>query len=252
MTKAAEIQDRIYDIEDLLNRMREANNDAPKGPQRVDQPLSVDNEPARVTPDGPAHRQLVDPARQYTDNMTLAGLVNPEAFGRHRDGTPVVVKSSEPPADFRQPPQATPGVADVHAPRPTQSGGTPAEVAGLPPWERLGVTGQIMAAAVDPIEGMRHAANNPTTTGAVNELKGKSAAGNVPPEQAYFDATVAKTAAPDVTNPSFEYAEGKSAYDEWLKQHTQGLDVQAGVGKPIADDRYGITLTQAVPSPKKA
>jgi hypothetical protein len=249
-TKAAEIQHRIDQIDDLLNRMREAYNEPVKSPGQVNPtPDVVDTEPARVSPDGPAHRYNVNPARQYDDNMAMAGLANPEAFGRNRDGAKVVVKSSESTHDYRPPPQTTPGSVGLRAPRPgARPSPAPTEETDLPPWERHGVTGKTVAEAVSFIEGQaREASVNPTTTGAVNELKEKPAAGELPPEQLYFDATAAKSLPHDVTNPGFEYQKGESAYDDWVKQHTPGLEVQAGQGKPIADDKYGITVTLAVP-----
>ena len=252
--KAAEIQHRIDEIDDLLNRMREAYNEPVKGTGQVGQPQDVvDTEPARVTPDGPAHRHLVDPSRQYTDNMAIAGLANPEAFGRNRDGAKVVVKSSESAPDFRSPPQTTPPSVGLRAPQP---GGRPratlAEETVVPPWDRHGVTGKTVAEAVTFIEGQaREAATNPTTTGAVNELTNKTTSDELPPEQMYFDATAAKSLPTDATNPGFEYQEGESAYDDWVKEHTPGLEVHAGEGKSIADDKYGVTKTQAVPNRKK-
>ncbi|MBI5511507.1 MAG: hypothetical protein HY903_22350 [Deltaproteobacteria bacterium] len=257
VTKAQEIQHRIDQIADLLDRMREAHGEGRVGPSQATQDV-IETEPARVAIDGPAHRRLVDPQRQYTDNMAISAYANPEVFGRNRDGAQVVVKSSESQGDFgRPPPQGSTGVGQGTGPQ--GSGPTPQALTGdesaLPPWEKHGVTGKTVAAALSFIDQARDAANNPITTGAVDELgrggadKGTS---SVPTEQQYFDAAAAKGTAPDMTNPSFAYVEGATAHDEWVQQHTPGLQVEAGAGKEIDDGKYGVTVTMAQPRKTKA
>ncbi len=248
-TRAPEIQDRINQMEQLLERMRTAYDQAAPGSVASTHDV-VEREPARRT-DGPAHRTLVDPNRQFTDNMAIAGLQNPEAFGRNREGVNVVVKSSDTATDYQKHPGATGGiglrVGNLVARRPQST-------EALPPWERLGVTGTTVADALPALDDARVAATRPVTTGAVAEQQQAATQSPSTPEaHQFFDAAAPQTPNAEVTNANFlGYQPGTTGYDEWLAKHTPGLEVHSGRGKEISNLDYGVTVTQAAaPKPQR-
>ena len=247
-TKANEIRQRIDQIDELLNRMREAYNDSPETPVGITDSVEVrERERSKKSVDPSATSHLVDPDRQYTDNLALAGLTNPEVFGRNRDGSKVVVKSSGLKGGSGLPPEAK----TKRQTHPTGKGGDNPSME-LPSWERLGVTGKTVEEAVSVIEGQaRNAATHPTTTGAVTTMEESSAVDEPLSTELPVEPSTEPHGSAELTNPAFAYQEGESAHDQWVREHTPGLEVRGGEGKLVDDDEYGVTATFVVPNRRK-
>ncbi|MEE8410613.1 MAG: hypothetical protein V3T05_13505 [Myxococcota bacterium] len=253
--------DQFAQIDQLLEKMRQADPAATQNDVEGVVQDVVERDPGK----GAFNPALpnVDVARQYRDNLALVNTADPRSLGQRPNGQRVIARVfEERGADMPPGHRAPPGVGVQRGRRHQARKST--EQAPQESWIQYGVPGSMMNDASRAIENLRRKSlNQPTVLGfkpgSDHAQSSDSSPVSPAPEQAFFDATAEKAPAqvtahgsgPDFTNPSFEYAEGESAYDRWVEKNVPRSQVESGRGREISDDAYGVTVTYHAESPKK-